>query len=677
MTLRIHHIRLRVQTDSGLFGADIPLTTGLNVLWADNTRGKSTCLQGLLYVLGLERMLSPRRDIPLTYVMTSHLEDPETGERHNVVESYVAAELENGAGEIITVQRNVVATGDRKLVSVINGPALTKPEGQYTQRDFFVHDPGAARREAGFHRFLAEFIAWDLPTVRCFDGSETLLYLETVFPLLYVEQKAGWSAVPAAFPTYFQIRDVGRRAVEFLMGLQTHELDLKRQQLEMGLAGVRAAWSAKRDELRATAEIVGARVEGVPAAPTAVASDLNRAFLAVASNDTWIPLDDFSSTLRGQVDQLRREELPTVEEVADEANTEIDRLTETAASQNLRRSALFRARQAEQAQSASIVRRLEALEEDLQKNLDAQKLRNFGSKIAETAAADHCPTCAQPIQDTLLAQRAGAAVMPITENIEYIRSQRSIFMRLQERSGVAISDLERQLLAATEEVNATNALLRALRADVVAPAHSPSIAMLETRLRLEARLQALDDVQQRFEQQRGELVGLANQQATLLAERSELPRDRFTADDRAKLTMLTELVRQQAARYGFSTFAAGEIEISEDNYRPQKEGFEIGFELSASDAIRLKWAYQLALLELARSSETNHPGFVVFDEPRQQETAKVSFSRLLERAAEARKASQQVIFATSEDRDQLTTFLKGIDCQLLVFEGRMVRRLPS
>jgi hypothetical protein len=62
LTLRIRHIRLRVQTESGLFGTDIPLKPGLNVLWADNTRGKSTCLQGLLYALGLERMLSPRHN---------------------------------------------------------------------------------------------------------------------------------------------------------------------------------------------------------------------------------------------------------------------------------------------------------------------------------------------------------------------------------------------------------------------------------------------------------------------------------------------------------------------------------------------------------------------------------------------------------------------------------------
>jgi hypothetical protein len=118
-----------------------------------------------------------------------------------------------------------------------------------------------------------------------------------------------------------------------------------------------------------------------------------------------------------------------------------------------------------------------------------------------------------------------------------------------------------------------------------------------------------------------------------------------------------------------------DLEISENSFRPQKEGFEIGFELSASDAIRLKWAYQLALLELGRMGSTNHPGFVVFDEPRQQETAKVSFEGLLKRAAGAKAAGQQVIFATSEDREQLEALLSSVDCQLVAFQARIVRRV--
>jgi len=675
VTLQLRHIRLRAQTENGPYGADIPLGPGLNVLWADNTKGKSTCLQGLLYALGLERMLSPRREVPLTYVMTSHLEESEGGPQYRVLESSVWVELANGAGEIIAVRRNVVSSTDRKLVSVFYGPALTEPGGHYTQRDFFVWDPGAAQREAGFHRMLADFIGWQLPTVRRFDGSETSLYLETIFPLLYVEQKAGWSSMPAAFPTYFQIRDVSRRAVEFLISLQTHEVELIREQLELDIAENRSAWSAKREEMRSIAELVNGRIEAVPAQSIAGAADIERGFILVPDGDEWHPLDEQARNIRDRLEEMYRAEVPNVEEVADATAEEIDRLTTVLSQQNGRRAALFRARQAEVSQRASIARRIAALEEDLQKNLDAQKLRDFGSKISETLSADHCPTCSQPIQDTLLAQQASAQIMPVESNIEYIRSQRAIFQKLSARTDAAITDIDRRLAAATAEANETSGRLRALRADMVAPSHSPSIAAIQERLRREAQLQALEDVQQRFEQQKGALVALAARYAEVLTKRASLPIDRFSTEDQVKLGRMTNLIREQARAYGFSTFAPEEIDISPDNYRPQKEGFEIGFELSASDAIRLKWAYHLALLELARYAETNHLGFVVFDEPRQQATRELSFQRLLERASAAKASGQQVIFATSEKQERLDEFLSGVNCQLLVFQGYMLRKI--
>jgi hypothetical protein len=117
----------------------------------------------------------------------------------------------------------------------------------------------------------------------------------------------------------------------------------------------------------------------------------------------------------------------------------------------------------------------------------------------------------------------------------------------------------------------------------------------------------LEDVEQRFEQHKISLISLAERYADLISARHELPDDRLTAGDRAKLDRLTFLIRQQADQYGFSTFAPREIDISPENFRPQKEGFEIGFELSASDAIRLKWAYHLALMELSRTEIDKSP----------------------------------------------------------------------
>src|SRR6516162_11127990 len=159
-----------------------------------------------------------------------------------------------------------------------------------------------------------------------------------------------------------------------------------------------------------------------------------------------------------------------------------------------------------------------------------------------------------------------------------------------------------------------------------------------------------------------------------LSRRRARAPDRSRSARHGKLHRLTDLIRQQADHYGFSTFPRREIDISlKISVRKRKA--------SRSDlsyppvTIRLKWAYHLALMELSRTVSTNHPGFVVFDEPRQQATREISFQSLLERASVAKASKQQVIFATSESRERLSDFLATIECNFLAFDGYIVQRL--
>jgi hypothetical protein len=107
---------------------------------------------------------------------------------------------------------------------------------------------------------------------------------------------------------------------------------------------------------------------------------------------------------------------------------------------------------------------------------------------------------------------------------------------------------------------------------------------------------------------------------------------------------------------------------------PTNEGFElVALDFSASDNIRLIWAYLLGLLEVATSVRTNHPGLVVFDEPRQQAAARVSMEALLRRASVAASDSSQVLFATSEPQDSLEAMLHGIPANVRIFDNKILQ----
>ena len=486
--LRIKHIRLRAETTGGLYGADVRLSGGLTVLHAPNTSGKSTVLHAFLYALGLEQMLSPRREIPLSYAMREYVENPANGVEHKILESYVAVEIENATGQTMTVRRKVIAEGDRRLISVTDGPELTEGPGDYGRRDYFVMDAGGAQREAGFHRLLAEFMGWSLPTVKRFDGGDCPLYVETLFPLFFVEQKVGWTAIPAAIPTQFRIREVHRRTVEFLMAFDTHDMERRRQDLELRMSAAKTNWSNSVDAIVALATASGFRAARLPLAPTALGSDVENAYLEYQQNGEWLRLQKRKADLAEQLETLKNESIPEVEGVVEGAAAEADVLSAEILSLNTERSAIFRERQAELVQQASTAQRIAQLEEDLQKNKDALKLQNFGSKLSRELAPNHCPTCEQAIDQSLLPQGTLEAVMSIEDNIEYLSAQRKVFKRLADRSYAMIRELDLELVSTGEEVRGKSARLRALKSDLIAPSHAASAAFIEERLRLEQEL---------------------------------------------------------------------------------------------------------------------------------------------------------------------------------------------
>lgn len=676
--LRIRHIRLRAQTAGGLYGTDVALGRGLTVLHAPNTSGKSTVLHGFLYALGLEQMLSPRREIPLSYAMREYVEDPATKVAHKILESYVAIEVENGEGATITVRRNFVADGDRRLVSVTFGPELTEGPGDWQRRDFFVIDSGAAQREAGFHRLLADFMGWQLPTVKKYDGGECPLYVETLFPLFFVEQKVGWTTIPGAIPTQFRIREVHRRSVEFLMDFDTHDAELRRQDLEQRINAARLEWSASADAVVALATASGLRVSRLPASPTALVEDIEAVFLETLVGDgQWLRLQSRMASLADKLDTLENESIPDVEGVVEGAAAEVEGLSAEILALNGERSNIFRDRQAELVQQASTAQRVAQLEEDLQKNKDALKLKRLGSTLSREIDPNHCPTCEQLIDQSLLPQGTLEAVMSIEDNIEYLGAQRKVFKRLADRSAAIIRELDLELVSTGEEVRAKSARLRALKSDLIAPSHAASAAFIEERLRLEQEMNRLHDTVARFEEQRNRLGEQARRWQDLLADRSELPDARLSGKDVLKISELEQSIRSQLVRYGFGTFPAKDLTVSQDTYRPEKEGFEIGFELSASDSIRLKWAYQLGLMDASRHSDTNHPGLVVFDEPRQQEAAETSVAGLLAEAARISADGGQILIATSEDLSTVRAFLQNVPCDLIVFDGKMISSISA
>jgi hypothetical protein len=197
-------------------------------------------------------MQSPSHSVPLAHALTEYLEYTENGTKAKakIIDSMISMEIESGKGQFLTVQRATAGNRNRNLVTVYEGRALTRKEALDPSRDYYVREGGAAVSALGFHRRLKDFIGWDLPMAQRFNEPDCPLYMETIFPLLYVEQKLGWGRLPGRYPTWFSIRDVGRRTVEFILGLDAYANALERTAVQEEIKRLKREWSRSGRKLR-------------------------------------------------------------------------------------------------------------------------------------------------------------------------------------------------------------------------------------------------------------------------------------------------------------------------------------------------------------------------------------------------------------------------------------------
>ena len=75
--LRIDNLEISAVTNGGKFSISIPFSEGLNIIRAENSSGKSTCINAIAYGLGLEAILGPSRKRPFPKSLYEEIFDSE------------------------------------------------------------------------------------------------------------------------------------------------------------------------------------------------------------------------------------------------------------------------------------------------------------------------------------------------------------------------------------------------------------------------------------------------------------------------------------------------------------------------------------------------------------------------------------------------------------------------
>jgi regulator of replication initiation timing len=368
---------------------------------------------------------------------------------------------------------------------------------------------------------------------------------------------------------------------------------------------------------------------------------------------TWLPAHLEISKLQGILESIAvvPQTGPSVQGLESELSETQDQLTVVSA-------AIVQAvaeYDAVQARSLHLRERVSALEEDLQRHKDAALLARLGSRHSNMLGDDpHCPTCNQFLPDGF---DITSSPMSPEDNIRFIEQELSVFRNM-------LSDAERRRdVEATkvhrwrDQANAVRSQIRSLKDTLTSPSAMPSIAAIAQHIRVEEQIASLRRFTDQLQAVLTELVDRARSWRLVDEELKALGNDPLSILDREKIGFVDESFRDQLRAYRFRSMSPDNITISEDTYRPVHEGFDLGFDLSASDMIRAMWAYLLSFAEVGLKHATNHLGLLVLDEPRQQEVHRNDFAAFLLRLARDGSDGLQVIVATSEEHGGLIEML--------------------
>lgn len=682
MPIKVDAVQLGVITNRGPYGFGATFSNSVTVVRGSNTIGKSLLMQSLLYGLGMDDLYATQQGT-LTRAMTSTL-DTANG-RADVLSSEVWLQVTSPTGTITT--RRVVKPGGgesanaHQLVTVWHHAVLTEGRNATSEPDhYFVNRPGSAENERGFHAFLAKFLQLDLPKVPNYDNSETRLYLQILFGLCYVEQKRGWGGSVPHVPTKYRIVEPLRRGTEFILELDALEKLTQLRALEDAIRAIEAEERHLRGRLEAAATINGAQLS-MPRLPNKNArSSKNitegfrpeaRPSFEVLLGATWIPLDERIS----QLQQSRVARARSAAEAGDrpakansrELELRLVEVQEAIKSASLQLRDIDDAENMLDAQLGALNRRQARIEEELSRYNQLRVLSSLGAEVAPSAFVDgDCPTCHQSLLG--VESPDDANILPVDETVAVLSNERGTVRSLLTQAEVAITRLEPRRIALAAALTDLRGQARALQNDLTAPDALPSVADLQRALsdeNLERNLVMLRDGTA------GDIEAWQRTAASYLdalLKRAALGDTALSETDRRKLGNWTEHLRQLLAAFEFESARPDEVSIDE-TMRPTVEGYDISFQNSASDGIRLRWAYLLSLLEVAMSIGKRHPGFVIFDEPGQQGVEPTSLAALCQKAAQAAEYGQ-VIFTTSEPSEVLTSWLEGGNFHLIDLEDK-------
>lgn len=672
--IRINSMKIVATTKQGEFGTSLNfIENGLNIIRAKNKSGKSTIINALLYVLGAEELLDGKNEGVMKPVLRESLK---YGEREfPVIESKVMLQVSNAAGKTITITRFIKSySKDSKLVEVVFGPNLTNPDSEYKQMNYYVHSQGSATEEFGFHRFLASFIGWRLPQVPSYNNDEdSLLYLQTIFPAFFKEQFYGWTNF-YHFPITFGIKELSKRVTEFIMDLDVINNIREKDHLKSKIKQCEISWDSTRSEMFDLARHANIEIENLSISPRSTDTIEYGYYL---DGKKRLNLEQAIIEMKKKT----REEISEIRTIGEEETSlegDIIVLEEELNMWQYVSKGILEDISLERSTKDDILFNIEKLKRDLRKNKESQKLYSYGALKSLSISIGQCPTCSQEIKDSLLPQTSTNQPMTFDENIKYIEEQLKTLNFGLIKTKEVIEKKSIQHRSIEELIRVGRKKIRQMKSELSQHPDLPSKSEIYNLVEDRVLLQRMEDIYDALIRRKTKLTDLYNNWKKSKEDEGKIPKDLLSVLDTEKLTYFETCIKEYLEKFGYGSVSISDIEISKDRYVPLVKGFRSKTDSSASDHIRMIWAYTISLFMTSKRFNGNHPNIMILDEPGQQQMDYESLKTLIRNLI---NLDGQIIIATSLEEDIVNESLEMQSTQkvrLIKFsDEKIIGKLPS
>ncbi|MCC5910688.1 MAG: hypothetical protein JJT76_09655 [Clostridiaceae bacterium] len=656
--LVINRVRIEIDTIKGKYGFDRSFTKGLNFIVSNgNTRGKSAILLAIYYALGFEQLIGGHGSQILSKAYKKKIKDGNV--ELNVLESGVYVEISNGMQVNTLYRAGKSENRESKLITVYKGDIDQVLSNSCSRKDYYVNMRNSATNEFGFHHYLEKFLGLGLPIVPQQDGSERKLYLQLVFSAMLIEQKRGWADFYSSMPN-LGVKDPKRRVPEYILGLDKLAIAKKKSELKNRETDLKNRWYSLREDIFMEAKLEKFLVDSIPLKPEIIDNDSIKGIKLIYADQGEKSVEDIIEDFRNEINRLSNLE-PKIVDNYEELETELIETELEAEKMRDKVSKLNKNLITEQNKIKSLEYNIQIIENDLQNNYDARKLKKLGSDIGVSTMEGKCPLCNQSIDDSLLPTDVDYLNMSIEDNIRHLKAQKNALEYALANHKNNLDSTKNDLYIINENLSVLRRLAKFLRNDLYKVDEDVSEAMIYKRIELEKKVESILLLNESFQNKKKRFKEISDEWKEYLNDKANLPSGDLSEDDTDKLNEFESNFIDNLESFRFSSeLDYKDLTISPLTYLPEMDGFDMKFDSSASDHIRVIWAFTLALLQTSLVKNGNHPGLVIFDEPAQHSIVLQDLVALF-KCIQSIKGDHQTILAITINSNEINEVLNEFE----------------